>query len=174
VEHFLKQFNLRCRNRPREHVPAGFIGNSNLNTHLGVYYSKLVMSRQTTDPPDPEDGEIFRFRSSNTYKISAYRIQSAAPARIASGTTPGNRHHWRRSRWATCQDRTRASVTTQTRESTGTSTTQRLAYATPTRGETIYEYASNRQDLPKRSSRRTAQPTIFSGDDVQLNSQRSR
>jgi RHS repeat-associated protein len=57
-------------------VPTGFTGNSNLNTHLAIYYSKLAMDRQSSDPPDPEDGEIFRFRSSNQFKISAYQLQS--------------------------------------------------------------------------------------------------
>jgi YD repeat-containing protein len=76
VEHFLKQFNPLPATDPANTVPTGFTGNSNLNTHLGVYYSKLVMDRQTTDPPDPEDGEIFRFRSSGTFKISAYQLQS--------------------------------------------------------------------------------------------------
>ena len=57
-------------------VPTGFTGNSNLNTHLSIYYSKLAMDRATTDPPDPESGEITRWRSSSTYKVSGYQVQS--------------------------------------------------------------------------------------------------
>jgi len=34
------------------------------------------MDRQTTDPPEPTDGDIYRFRSSSQFKISAYQIQS--------------------------------------------------------------------------------------------------
>jgi RHS repeat-associated protein len=57
-------------------VPTGFTGNSNLDTHMSVYYSKLAMDRSTTDPPDPTDGEITRWRSSTQFKISGYQIQS--------------------------------------------------------------------------------------------------
>jgi RHS repeat-associated protein len=57
-------------------VPTGFTGNANLNTHLGVYYSKVVMDRQTADPPDPNDGVITKFRSSQTLTISGYQFQS--------------------------------------------------------------------------------------------------
>jgi RHS repeat-associated protein len=76
VEHILNGTNPLPGSDPANTVPAGFTGNSGLNSHLSIYYSKLVMDRQTTDPPDPEDGTIFRFRSSSQFKISAYQLQS--------------------------------------------------------------------------------------------------
>lgn len=76
VEHILNGTNPLPASDAANTVPVGFTGNSNLNTHLSIYYSKLAMSRQTTDPPNPADGEITKFRSSSQFKISAYQIQS--------------------------------------------------------------------------------------------------
>ena len=43
-----------CQQRtPSNTVPIGFSGNTSLDTHVSVYYSKLSMDRATTDPPDP-------------------------------------------------------------------------------------------------------------------------
>ena len=75
VEHLLSNAPVASSDASNT-VPNGFTGNANLDTHLSVYYSKLAMSRQTTDSPDPEDGTITKFRSSSTYKISGYQIQS--------------------------------------------------------------------------------------------------
>jgi hypothetical protein len=57
VEHILNGTNRLPASDSGSLVPTGFSGNSGLNTHVSVYYSKLVMSRQTTDPPDPTEGE---------------------------------------------------------------------------------------------------------------------
>jgi RHS repeat-associated protein len=76
VEYILAAPNPLSASDSESTVPTGFTGNANLNTHLGIYYSKLAMARSSTDPPDPEDGTITRFRSSGTFEISGYQIQS--------------------------------------------------------------------------------------------------
>jgi RHS repeat-associated protein len=57
-------------------VPTGFSGNLGLNTHVSVYYSKLQMDREATDPPDPAHGTITRWRSADSFTVSGYQIQS--------------------------------------------------------------------------------------------------
>jgi len=76
LEHILNGTNPLAASDPANTVPTGFTGNSALNTHLSIYYDKLAMSRAATDPPDPEDGTIIRFRSSTIYRISGAQIQS--------------------------------------------------------------------------------------------------
>ena len=76
LEHILNGTNPLPASDPANTVPTGFTGNSALNTHLSIYYDKLAMSRASTDPPDPEDGTIIRFRSSTIYRISGAQIQS--------------------------------------------------------------------------------------------------
>jgi YD repeat-containing protein len=76
VQHLLKAFNPLPASDPANTVPNGFTENSNLNTHLSVYYSKLAMDQATTDPPDPSTGVVARFRSSTTFKVSGSHLQS--------------------------------------------------------------------------------------------------
>jgi YD repeat-containing protein len=76
VEHILNGTNPLPASEDPSSVPTGFTGNASLNTHVSIYYSKLAMSRSATDPPDPEDGKIVRFRSSSQFKVSGYQIHS--------------------------------------------------------------------------------------------------
>ena len=76
IEHILNGTNPLSGSDPSNTVPSGFTGNEDLNTHVSIYYDKLAMSRATTDPPDPEEGTIVRFRSTTTFRISGAQVQS--------------------------------------------------------------------------------------------------
>jgi RHS repeat-associated protein len=132
-------------------VPTGFTGNSNLNTHVSVYYSKLAMDRQTTDPPDPEDGEITRWRSSTQLKVSGFHVQSTKQPlenRVwyeHEGETVSNGvgTTGRPSKIGRVLDDGSSQVHRYEYGSRGNTT----RYTDPIARETLYEYASNEQDL---------------------------
>jgi YD repeat-containing protein len=132
-------------------APTGFTGNTNLNTHLSVYYSKLAMDRATSDPPDPTKGQIARWRSSTQFKVSGYHVQSTKQ--------PLENRVWYEHQGETLSN----GVGSDGRPAKigrvlddGTSQIHRYEYGSrgnvtrytdPLGRETVYEYASNDQDL---------------------------
>jgi RHS repeat-associated protein len=132
-------------------VPTGFTGNSNLDTHMSVYYSKLAMDRSTTDPPDPTDGEITRWRSSTQFKISGYQIQSTKlplenrvwyehqGETLSNGVGPDGRP----AKIGRVLDDGSSQISRYEYNSKGKAT----RYTDPVGRETVYEYASNEIDL---------------------------
>jgi YD repeat-containing protein len=132
-------------------VPTGFSGNTGLDTHLSVYYSKLSMDRATTDPPDPEDGNITRWRSSTFYKISGFQVQSTklplenrvwyehVGETISNGTGPDGRP----AMIGRVLDDGSSQIYRYEYNSKGRITRE----TDPVGRETLYEYASNEQDL---------------------------
>jgi RHS repeat-associated protein len=151
VEHILNGTNPLPASDDPDSVPAGFTGNSALNAHLSIYYSKLVMDRQTTDPPDPEDGEIFRFRSSSQFKVSAYQLHSTKlplENRVwyeheGETTQNGVGPSGRPSKIGRVLDDGSSQVYRYEYNSRGGITRQ----TDPVGRETVYEYAANEQDL---------------------------
>lgn len=150
VEHLLTNAPVAASDSASS-VPTGFTGNANLDTHMSVYYSKLSMDRATTDPPDPADGEISRFRASSTFKLSAYQIQSTKKplegrvwyeqvgATLANGTGPDGR--------PAMMGRVLDDGSSQIYRYEYNSRGQTTRYTDPVGRETLYEYASNEQDL---------------------------
>ncbi|MGH9335187.1 MAG: RHS repeat protein, partial [Vicinamibacteria bacterium] len=135
---------------PPNTVPAGFTDNSALNTHLSVYYSKLAMARATADPPDPNDGEITKWRSSPT-KLSGYQVHSTKLPRenrvwyeqqgqlSASGIAPEGRP----SKIGRVLDDGSSQIHRYEYGSRGNVTKS----IDPVGRETVYEYAANETDL---------------------------